>query len=357
MVQRSGATQVLSSGWSDWWNLAWSRDGEEIWFGASREGGGASLYAVSRTGRVRPLLSSPGILELHDIAPDGAVAAALVGSRNLVFGGETRGQVRDLTWLENSTAVDMSRDGKQVLLFVTSEREQGSGVYVRSIDGSPPIRLGAGVSQELSRDGRRALAFRGTSLVSLPTGAGDEQVRKTDFADINAARWMPDGDVLVQGQQQDGRSLLAVASFDEKPLRTIGKPFVARLPDLDNPGLSPVSPDGRYVAVAIAAGTIVVVPLDGTDVKTVPGTGPNDLPIQWTADGRGLVVFATGRLPAAIFEVDVATGKRAPVRELSPPVATGVRGLMRLVMTVDGRAYAATWEQFDSSLYLVRGLK
>ena len=182
-------------------------------------------------------------------------------------------------------------------------------------------------------------------------------MRKTDFADIGAARWMPDGDVLVLGQQQDGRSLLAVASFDEKPLRTIGKPFVARLPDLDNPGLSPVSPDGRSVAVAIAAGTIVVVPLDGTDVKTVPGTGPNDLPIQWTADGRGLVVFTTGRLPAEIFEVDVATGKRAPVRELSPPVATGVSGLMRLVMTVDGRAYAATWEQFDSSLYLIRGLR
>ena len=133
VVQRSGAVQVLSSGWSDWWNLAWSRDGEEIWFGATRGGGGASLYAVSRTGRVRPLLSSPGILELHDIAPDGAVAAALVGSRNLVVGGETRGQVRDLTWLENSTAVDMSRDGKQVLLFVTSEREQAYG-GVRAID-------------------------------------------------------------------------------------------------------------------------------------------------------------------------------------------------------------------------------
>ena len=359
VVQRSGATQVLSSGWSDWWNLAWSRDGEEIWFGASREGSGASLYAVSRAGRVRPLLSSPGTLELHDIAPDGAVAAALVGSRNLVFGGETRGQVRDLSWLENSTAVDISRDGKQVLLSVASEREQGGlGVYVRSTDGSPPIRLGAGMAQELSLDGRRALVIRGASLVSLATGAGNEQVRKTDFAEIIAARWMPDGkEVLVHGKQQDGRSLLTVASFDEKPLRTIGKPFLARLPHLDSPGLSPVSPDGRYAAIPTGTGTIAVVPLDGTDAKTVPGAGPNDLPVQWTADGRGLVLFATDRLPAAVFEVDVTTGRRALVRELSPPVTTGVRGLMRLVMTVDGRAYAATWEEFNSSLYLIRGLK
>ena len=359
VVQRAGGMRVLSSGWSDWWNLAWSRDGDEIWFGASNEGSGASLYAVSRAGRVRPLLSSPGTLELHDIAPDGAVAAALVRSRNLVLGGETRGPIRDLSWLEDSAAVDISSDGKQVLLRVMSEREQGgAGVYVRSIDGSPPIRLGRGSSQELSRDGRRALALRGASLVSLPTGAGDEQVRKTDFAQIDAARWMPNGrDVLVHGVQQDGRSLLIVATFDEKPVRPIGKPFLPRLPQVDSPGLSPVSPDGRYVALAIGTGTIAVVPLDGTDAKTVPGAGPNDLPVRWTADGRGLVVFDAGRLPAGIFEVDVTTGKRAPVRELSPPVATGVRGLKRLVMTVNGRAYAATWEEFDSSLYLVRGLK
>jgi hypothetical protein len=359
VVQRSGATQVLSSGWSDWWNLAWSRDGGEIWFGASREGGGASLYAVSREGRVRPLLSSPGLLELHDIAPDGAVAAALVRAGKLVVGGGTSGPIRDLSWLEDSTALDISRDGKQVLLQVQSEREQGgSGVYVRSTDGSPPIRLGAGSPHELSRDGRRVLAVRGISLVSLPMGAGDEQVRKTDFAEIAGARWMPNGsDVLVLGQQQDGRCLLAVASFDEKPLRTLGKPFFARFFQVDNPGLSPVSPDGRSVAVAIGTGTIAVVPLDGTDAKTVPGAGPNDVPVQWTADGRGLVVFSAGRLPAEIVEVDVTTGRRSPVRELLPPVATGVRGLRRLVMTPDGRAYAATWEQFDSSLYLVRGLK
>jgi Tol biopolymer transport system component len=351
--------QVLSSGWSDWWNLAWSRDGEEIWFGASREGGGASLYAVNRAGRVRPLLSSPGTLEVHDIAPDGAVATAVVGARKLVAGGETRGTIRDLSWLEDSTAVDISTDGKQVLLFVTSEREQGGvGVYVRSIDGSPPIRLGAGSPQELSRDGRRVLAIRGTSLVSLPTGAGDEEVRTTALVEIAAARWMPGGTgVLVQGKQDDGRSLLAVASFDEKPLRALGKPFLARLPQADNPGLSPVSPDGRYVAVTTGTGTIAIVPLDGTDPTMLPGTGPNDLPVQWTADGRRLVVFGAGRVPAEIFEVDVTTGKRTLVRELSPPVATGVRGLRRLVMTLDGKAFAATWEQFDSSLYLVRGLK
>ena len=359
VAQRTGTMQVLSPGWSDWWNLAWSRDGEEIWFGASRQGAGASLYAVNRGGRVRPLLSAPGTLEVHDIAPDGAVAAAVVGARKIVTGGEVRGAVRDLSWLEDSAAVDIAPDRRHVLLQVTSEREQGGvGVYLRSFDGSPPIRLGAGTPQELSRDGRRVLAIRGVTLVSLPTGAGDEQVRKTDFVEVVAARWMPGGTaVLFQGKQNDGRTQLAVASFDEKPARLIGEPFVARLPQLDNPGLSPLWPDGRYVAATTESGAIAIVPLEGTDPKMLAGARPNDLPVQWTADGRGLIVFGSGQLPAEVVEIDVTTGKRTGLRELSPPVAVGVRGLRRLILTIDGQAFATTWEQFDSSLYLVRGLK
>jgi hypothetical protein len=359
VAQRSGAVQVLSSGWSDWWNLAWSREGEEIWFGASREGGGASLYAVNRAAHVRPLLSGPGTLEVHDIAPDGAVAMALVQSRQFVVGSDTAGRARDVSWLEASIADDLSKDGTQLLMEGISEREQGgSGVYLRAMDGAPPIRLGSGTPQELSRDGRRALVIRDRSVISLPTGAGAEQVRKTEFVRVIGARWMPNGtDVLIEGQQADGRSVLVVGGFDERPLRSIGRPFVARLYERRNQLLSPLSPDGRYVAIAVDPGKILVVPLDGTEGKTLPGDSPNLLPVQWTADGRGLLVYDPGQLPAKIIEVNLTTGTRVLVCELSPPIATGTRGLSRLVMTPDGKAFAATWSQQDSSLYLVRGLK
>jgi hypothetical protein len=52
-----------------------------------------------------------------------------------------------------------------------------------------------------------------------------------------------------------------------------------------------VSPDGRLVACAEAAGGIAIVPIEGGDVIRIPGMGTNDLPIQWTADGRRLFVF------------------------------------------------------------------
>ena len=69
MVDRSGKRQVWSDGWSDWWNLAWSPDGEEIWFSATLGGAAATLSAVDRQGSVRPLLAAPGAIEIHDVAP------------------------------------------------------------------------------------------------------------------------------------------------------------------------------------------------------------------------------------------------------------------------------------------------
>ena len=57
VVKRSGARQVLSAGWADWWNLAWSPDGREVWFGGARVGAAASIYAVDHGGRLGP--SSP----------------------------------------------------------------------------------------------------------------------------------------------------------------------------------------------------------------------------------------------------------------------------------------------------------
>jgi hypothetical protein len=79
--------------------------------------------------------------------------------------------------------------------------------------------------------------------------------------------------------------------------------------------------------------------------------------VQWTRDGRSLRVHDLST-PARVSDIDLATGRRTVVRELAPPaVATGVRGLLRFTTTMDGRAYAATWLQFDSSLYLVKGLR
>ena len=155
--------QILSKDWADWWSLTWSPDGREIWFSAARAGVASNLYAVDRSGKLRTLYSAPGTLVLHDATAASTALVAQVTLQNQVLGrpkGET--SERDLSWLEGSNAVDLSADGRKVLLRVTSEREPGrTAVFLRSMDGSSPVRLGYGMPQELSPDGNWALATRG----------------------------------------------------------------------------------------------------------------------------------------------------------------------------------------------------
>ena len=81
-----------------------------------------------------------------------------------------------------------------------------------------------------------------------------------------------------------------------------------------------------------------------------------DLPVQWTPDGRELYVFRRGENPAKVWLVDVQTGQRRLWKEirLSQPEA---RGVFRLRITRDGRAYVHNDVSYYSELNLVEGLR
>jgi eukaryotic-like serine/threonine-protein kinase len=360
LVDRSGQRQILSKDWADWWNLAWSPDGREIWFAAARAGMASSLYAVDRNNKLRILLSAAGTLVLLDAPTASAALVAHVTLVNHVL-GRTKGEPveRDLSWLEGSSAVDLSTDGRKVLLRVTSERDPGrTAVFLRVMDGSSPVRLGYGLPQELSRDGNWALAIRAGTVVAMPTAAGKERTIETGFPMVTAARWLPDGDrVLVLANDAQGRSVASVTSFSGGGARRISESLELRFASWSNRSLSPVSPDGRFVAASVASGEILLVPLDGGASRAVPGCGPGDLPIQWTPDGRRLLVFTPGSLPARISEIDLESSRRQLVRELLPPHRVGVYGLVQALMTPDRSAYVYGYQEYRSDLYRVTGLR
>jgi hypothetical protein len=360
VVDRSGVRKVWSGGWPDWWLLAWSPDGDQIWFGASVGGNASNLYAVDRRGHLRTLLAAPGLLELHDAARSGSVLAARVQATNQVLGGRV-GEVseRNLSWLEDSRVADLSSDGTLALLSVLSEREAGFGVYLRSMDGSPPVRLGSGKAKELSRDGRWALAIRDDALVALPTAEGEERVLATGFSRLIEARWLPDGlHVLVAGTDPDGSTRAKLFGFDGGPARTVVERLELRTASAMNTRLlSPVSPDGRFVAAAMANGKIAVLSLDAGAARALPGSGPNDLPVQWSADGRRLFLLDPSGLPARVYAVEVASGRRELWRELVPVDRVGVSGVETVALTPDSTAYSYSYRQYRSVLYLLKGLR
>jgi hypothetical protein len=255
---------------------------------------------------------------------------------------------------------DLSSDGNWALLDVTSEREPGgTAVYLRSMDGTAPVRLGPGTPQGLSADGKWALAIRGSAIVALPTAAGEERVIETNLPTLSEARFLPDGvRVLALVKEPSGWSSLREMSFAGGAARSIVAGWQIG-PALQSPSrlLSPVSPDGRFVAAARANAQVAILPLDGGAPRSLPGSGPNDYPIEWSRDGRYLFLFDPSTLPTRVYKVDVASGRRELWREILPIDQVGVSGIQRVAVTPDASAYAYSYQQVRSNLYLVKGLR
>src|SRR5262249_54031804 len=68
VVDTKGAKRILSADWASADGLAWSPSGNEVWFTAARTGLTRALYAVSLSGKLRPIAAFPGTLMLCDIS-------------------------------------------------------------------------------------------------------------------------------------------------------------------------------------------------------------------------------------------------------------------------------------------------
>jgi Tol biopolymer transport system component len=361
VIDLSGKARTLATV-GDWWNLAWSADGKEIWYSAPEPDTPItteSLQAVTLSGKRRLLLRFAGILEFHDVSRDGRVLLARVGLRPEVIGlppGESK--ERTLTWLDASVAADLSRDGKTLLI---SEIGEGGGVnqsiYLRKTDGSPATLIGEGVARSLSPDGRWVLTTAPTTprqLVLLPTGPGSPRVLKFDGVSGEAGGFFfPDGKRLfLQDNPSGEQPQLLVASIEGgKPRLFAPKGFKS------TPFGTPVSPDGSLVAVLDAEGKVFLCSAEGGAPKPIANLDRGEFPIQWSEDSRFLYTHRGGEMPAKIWRYELATGRKELLRELSPADPAGVASIETILLTPDGRTYVYAYTHNLSDLYIVDGLK
>jgi len=364
VVDLSGNKKTLTRQWYGTEGLAWTPDGSEIWITASELGLFHYISAVTLNKQQRLVTRVPGSLIIFDIGRDGHVLLARADRRREVMGmiaGSAK--ERDLSWLDYSYPADLSADGK-TLLF--DEEGIGGGVqygdvqdltyavYIRDTDGSPAVRLGEGGAAALSPDKKWVIIYTPASpaqLRLLPTGAGETKTLTNDAIAHQWAHWCPDGKHFVFSGNEPGKG---VRYFIQDIAG--GQPKAFSPEGVDALSFA-VSPDGQTVAGVGPNQKGYLYSVSGGEPKILAGMEEGDLPINFTSDGSAVFVYHTGEIPAKVYRVDLASGKKSVWKEIAPLDPTGVSTMAPVLMTPDGKSYVYGFHRTVGDLYLVEGLK
>ena len=362
VVDLAGNKKILSGEWFGVQGLAWSADGREVWFTASKSGQDRGLYADTLDGKERLVLRLPGALMLFDVWKDGRVLLMRASWRRELVGlGAGENKERDLSWLDYSYPAEVSADGK-TLLF---DEEGGGGslayskgftyaVYLRKTDGSPAVLLGEGGAIALSPDGKSVIAATPgapAQLKLLPTGAGQPKDLTNDNVNHNWAHWFPDGKRILSSGTEPGKGTrLYVYDLSSGKRDAIS-------PEGVNATSFAISPDSHDVAAIGPDQKGYLYPLAGGEARAIPGFKPGEEPITWSADGRSLYIYQPGELPARVYRLDVQTGQRTLWKQLMPSDPAGVENIGPILITPDAKTCVFGYHRMLADLYLVEGLK
>jgi len=364
VIDLKGNKKTLSGEWYTIQGVAWSPDGREVWFTASKSGVDRTLYAVTLDGKERMVLRLPGAIMIFDIFKDGRVLLMRASwRRELVGMTADDAKQHDLSWLDYTYPADLSTDGK-TLLF---DEEGGGGsldysksgglsyaVYVRKTDGSPAVLLGEGGAVALSPDGKWVVSqtqATPSQLRLLTTGAGEGKSLTNDNINHAWAHWFPDGKRIVFAGNEPGKGvklyLLDVASGKSQPISPEGVNGTSFI----------ISPDSQWVAGIGPDEKGYLYPIAGGDPRLIPGFNSGEQPITFSSDSKSLYLYQPGDLPARVDRLDLQTGKRTLWRELIPSDPAGVETIGPILITPDAKTCIFGYHRMLADLYLVEGLK
>src|SRR5262249_12858974 len=153
-------------------------------------------------------------------------------------------------------------------------------VYLRDTDGSPPVRIGEGVSGALSPDAKWAITkpAKGGPLFLVPTRAGETRQLTHDSITYTAVRWLLDGKRILAVGIDAGHGarnyMIDVNSGDAKPISPEG--ITGTKLSLDDATVAVQGPDGNWGLLPLAGGTI----------RPIPDLDSGYAVVGWTPDGK-----------------------------------------------------------------------
>jgi hypothetical protein len=283
-------------------------------------------------------------------------------------GSELRGAMRGDPRERNLSAGDwalpgsISRDGRMLALTGLNTVDPNYDLLVRKMDGSPAIKVGSGRAQEISADGRWVLAVTPAAprrVVLVPTGAGES--RQVDVGDLEPilATFVPRGLTVAVAGQRAGSPAIAIVDVNSGKRTNIdanmlnGRAFSLRR-------VSPtfVAPDASLVAIGADDGKVMAWTLDGAGPRVIATLAPDEVFSGWAEDPSHIYVVGWTSPVAHVYSLDLATGRRANVRDIRIDDPAGMlMSIPDLFLSADAGSYVYGFTRMLSTLYLVDGLK
>ena len=361
VIDLAGHRKTLSRQFGSIAGLAWSPDGQAIWFSGNEVGSTTprALFKVTTAGQQLLFRQESSNTVLHDASRDGHLLLTRDTIRGEVFGHiSPDNKERELGWADNSFASDLTPDGAMVALSVQGEASgRGYDVYVRKTDGSPAVRLGEGIPIKFSPDGKWVLTIYPAGikpasppqLVLLPTGAGQVITLTHDSIEHGFGTLLPDGKRFVFDGVEPGRAprIWVQDGSDRKPQPITPEGVLSQ----------GFSPDGKFMAAVDLERQFWLYPLDGGPPRALSGIEPGEVTIGWSADSKHLFVATVKALPARIYRTEVRTGRRQFVSKVAPSDLAGLWGSLIVHITPDGKSYVYSDYRILSDLYVASGLR
>jgi Tol biopolymer transport system component/predicted Ser/Thr protein kinase len=345
---------TIAKGFVSVMGLAWRPDGKEVWVTGTASGIARYLIALTPTGVQRTVYRVPATFTIYDLLKDGRALITEEDYRSSIFGGGNGAPERDLSALDWAGPGGISADGTFVSFDETGEGGGDRGaLYIRKTDGSPPVLLGSGVAAGFSSDGAwvSSLSFDGRQVAIYPTGAGKARTYPLPVLASRPQFISGDKAIAFRGIDKGHGPKLYILDLSTGKTRAISEEGVPSI------SFMPVSPDGRSIFDLSKERLPAVYSIDGKPPRLVPGAEPGDYPAGWSADGGSVYVYRRGENPCRVFRLDLASGKRALWKEISPPDPGGITGIAPVIVSPKGDAYVYAATRISSTLYLVDGLK
>ena len=84
---------------------------------------------------------------------------------------------------------------------------------------------------------------------------------------------------------------------------------------------------------------------------------PDDIWVAWSVDGKSAYDYHDDKTAAAVYRIELATGKGQIVNSVSMSDPAGVTAIVNVRITSDGKAYVYSYSRELSDLYLVEGVR